>query len=81
MAKATRVSIQGDAFHLNGRPTYDGRTYQSKKIEGLLLNARMVQGIFDDRHPNDPNPSHHTGLSALRQRARAEADPALITLE
>lgn len=47
-AAKTTVSIQGDAFHINGRPTYAGRTWQGKKIEGLLFNSRMVQGTFDD---------------------------------
>jgi len=50
-ARRTSVSTHGDAFHINGRPTYEGRTYQGKKIEGLLMNSRMVQGIFDDRNP------------------------------
>jgi len=44
----TQVTIQGDAFLINGRPTYTGRTWDGKKIEGLLLNSRMVQGTFDD---------------------------------
>ena len=39
------------AFHINGQPTYAGRTWQGHKIEGLLLNSRMVQGIFDDLNP------------------------------
>lgn len=47
----TMVSIEGDAFLLNGLPTYAGRSYQGKKIEGLLLNARLVQGVFDDLNP------------------------------
>jgi hypothetical protein len=47
----TTVSIVGDAFHINGRPTYEGRTWRGHKIEGLLMNSRMVQGIFDDRTP------------------------------
>jgi hypothetical protein len=42
------VTIEGNAFHLNGVPTYVGRTWCGHPIEGLLLNARMVQGIFDD---------------------------------
>ena len=46
--RKTSVSIVGDAFHINGQPTYAGRTWNGKKIEGLLLNSRMVQGIFDD---------------------------------
>ncbi len=48
MKRNTIVSIEGDAFRLNGRPTYEGRTFREMKIEGLLLNSRMVQGIFDD---------------------------------
>jgi hypothetical protein len=47
----THVSIQGDRFFLNGKPTYEGRSYRGMKIEGLLPNARMVQGIFDDLNP------------------------------
>lgn len=49
--RKTTVSIQGDAFHINGRLTYEGRTWNEHNIEGLLLNSRMVQGIFDDLNP------------------------------
>jgi hypothetical protein len=47
----TTVAIDGEAFRINGRPTYRGRTFRGMKIEGLLMNARLVQGIFDDRNP------------------------------
>ena len=47
----TTVTIEGDKFLLNGRPTYEGRTWKGKKIEGLMMNSRMVQGIFDDLNP------------------------------
>ena len=47
----TKVSIQADQFFINGRPTYQGRSYRGMKIEGLLMNSRMVQGIFDDLNP------------------------------
>lgn len=50
--RQTTVAIVGDAFHINGQPTYKNRIWQGKKIEGLLLNSRMVQGIFDDRNPD-----------------------------
>jgi len=50
-ARKTAVSIRGDAFYINERPTYAGRTWQGKKIEGLLLNSRMVQGTYDDLNP------------------------------
>lgn len=51
MPGKTVVSIEGDAFHINGQPTYKGRSYRGWKIEGLLLNARLVQAIFDDLNP------------------------------
>jgi hypothetical protein len=47
----TVVSIRGDKFYLNDRLTYEGRTWNGINIEGLLLNSRMVQGIFDDLNP------------------------------
>jgi hypothetical protein len=48
----TEISIRGDGFLINGRPTYPGRRYKGNKIEGLLMNARLVQGIFDDLNPD-----------------------------
>jgi hypothetical protein len=50
-SRKTEVSIRGDAFLINGEPTYKGRTWKGKKVEGLLMNSRMVQGIFDDLNP------------------------------
>jgi hypothetical protein len=47
----TVVDIHGREFWINGQPTYKGREYQGKKVQGLLLNARMVQGVFDDANP------------------------------
>jgi hypothetical protein len=51
-APKTIVSIAGDVFQINGEPTYKGRYWRGRKLEGLLLNSRMVQGIFDDRNTN-----------------------------
>jgi hypothetical protein len=45
------ISIHGDQFWMNGRPTYSGRSYEGAKIEGLLMHSRMVQGIFSDSNP------------------------------
>jgi hypothetical protein len=47
----TIVSIENDQFYINGKPTYEKRYWKGNKIEGLLLNSRMVQGIFDDLNP------------------------------
>jgi hypothetical protein len=50
-ARRTEVTIRGDAFQINGRPTYAGRSFNGKRGEGLLMNVRAVQGIFDDLNP------------------------------
>ena len=47
----TEVSIRADQFFLNRKPTYPGRTYKGMKIEGLLMNVRAVQAVFDDLNP------------------------------
>jgi len=52
----TEVTIKNSHFLINGTPTYKGviwRTEAGKEIsmEGLLMNARLVQGIFDDLNP------------------------------
>jgi hypothetical protein len=49
--RLTVVEIRGDQFYINGKPTYENRYWKGLKIEGLLLNSRMVQGIFDDLNP------------------------------
>jgi hypothetical protein len=47
----TAVSIAGTEFHLDGMPTYRGRTFEGHKIEGMLFNVRAVQATFDDDSP------------------------------
>ena len=49
--RKTHVAIKGEKFIINDQPTYAGRVWKGHKIEGLLFNSRMVQGIFDDRNP------------------------------
>lgn len=51
--RRTVVSIEKGQFYINGRLTYEGRSWEGHKIAGLLMNSRMVQGIFDDLNPND----------------------------
>lgn len=45
----TSIDIRGTKFLLNGKPTYS--EIETTKIEahGLLMNARFIQGIFDDK--------------------------------
>ena len=47
----THATIEGDRFFINGEPTYKGRTFRGYRIEGLLLNSRMIQATFDDANP------------------------------
>jgi hypothetical protein len=49
--RKTTISIEGQTFVINGKPTFPGREYKGMKVEGLLPNSRMVQGIFDDLNP------------------------------
>lgn len=47
----TVISIRGTDFYINGEPTYKGRVHEGRFVEGLLINSRMVQAIFDDQDP------------------------------
>jgi len=47
----TRVEIDGERFLIDGTATYAGRKWRGHKIEGLLMNSRMVQATFDDENP------------------------------
>jgi len=49
--RQTAVAIEGPSLLIDGRPTYPGRTFRGMKVEGLLMNARLVQGVFDDLNP------------------------------
>ena len=48
--KDTSISIVGDEFYINGKPTFEGKTWRGMKIQGSLPNARLVNGIFDDKN-------------------------------
>lgn len=47
----TTVSIAGEDFLIDGTPTYAGRSFEGRRIEGLLFNVRAVQATFDDANP------------------------------
>lgn len=44
----TEIAIEGADFLINGERTYPGRSHEGRRIEGLLLNSRMIQAVFDD---------------------------------
>ena len=43
--RKTAVSIVSDDFYINGKLTYEGRTWNGHRIEGLLMNSRMVRRL------------------------------------
>lgn len=47
----THVAIEEDRFLIDGELTYRGQMFRGHRIEGLLLNSRMVQATFDDANP------------------------------
>ena len=45
----THVNIQGESFLINGKLTYSEIESSNPNAHGLLMNARFIQGVFDDR--------------------------------
>lgn len=51
----TKVSISGDKWYVNGEITYAGA-----RAEGLLMNVRMVNSVFEDTKRTDFDPEANT---------------------
>lgn len=45
----TKLSIDGTKFLINGSLTYSEYPDCPEKYKGLLMNARFIQGVFDDK--------------------------------
>lgn len=45
----TKLSIQGRRFLINGAPVYAELPNCPPQVHGLMMNARFIQGVFDDR--------------------------------
>lgn len=48
----TTVSVRGAQFLVDGEVANAGRTLDGIPLDGLLLNARMINGAFDDANPD-----------------------------
>ena len=59
-ASRTRVSIAGGHWQINGEVTYPGA-----QAEGLLLNVRMVNAVFEDRNRTDFDPDVNPDVPAV----------------
>ncbi|MGG1639030.1 hypothetical protein [Paenibacillus sp. NRS-1760] len=55
----TVLTIEGEQFVINGKKTYTEIEGSPSHVHGLLMNARFVQGVFDDKQ--DPNRFHRFG--------------------
>lgn len=51
MAGKTHIEVSGESWLVNGKPTYQGREFNGHRVEGLLLNSRMANAMFDDANP------------------------------
>ena len=63
------ISIENESFRINSALTYSEISSSKPEAHGLLMNARFIQGIFDDKADPDRlarwgnadwNPSAHT---------------------
>lgn len=45
------MTIEGEKFLIDGKPTYSDVPNVNPKALGMLLNSRMVQALFDDENP------------------------------
>lgn len=72
----TQLRIQGREFFINNNPVYhDINTHED--VQGLLMNARFIQGIFDDKQDRsrfhrfqrtfDPEANTEAFIAALPQ--------------
>ena len=44
----TEISLEGDKFLVNGTPTNEATTFRGVSMEGLMMNSRMANAVFDD---------------------------------
>lgn len=57
VSRSTRISIDKDRWHINGQPTYP-----NARAEGLLMNVRMANAVFEDARLPYLDPERNTDL-------------------
>jgi CubicO group peptidase (beta-lactamase class C family) len=74
----TRVSVKDGRWFLNGELTHRGA-----RAEGLLMNVRMVNAVFEDRNKPEFDPDANTGrfLARLAAYAAQGVDAVTINLQ
>ena len=47
----TQLTARGECWLINGQTTYKGQKYRDWDVQGLLMNSRMTNAVFDDENP------------------------------
>ena len=71
----TNLSIAKDRFLINGALTYQELPHADPRYHGLLMNARMIQGVFDDK--SAPDRFHRYGKTFSPEQNTSELIAAL----
>lgn len=66
----TRFSTLGEKFLINEKLVYSENEGNDPKVHGLLMNARMIQGIFDDEM--DPSRFERWGFGSWDPEAQTD---------
>ena len=74
-AARTRVSLREGQWLIN-----DEVTCRGARAEGLLMNVRMVNSVFEDRRKPDFDPEANTDRFLARARLRFPRRPCLYAL-
>ncbi|MEX2377599.1 MAG: hypothetical protein WD848_06170 [Dehalococcoidia bacterium] len=85
----TSVSISGEKFFINGRATHRGVSWNGHSIEGLLLNSRMVNGVYDatdgvvprGMEPWDPRKNTEDFIASMRSWREKGLDAIAINMQ
>ena len=72
----TSLSIQGESFLINGKLTYAEIDGSNPNAHGLLMNARFIQGIFDDK----ADPARFARWGKAEWHADAHTDDLIAAL-
>ena len=66
----TQITAHGERWLINGHATYYGWQYRGWDVEGLLMNSRMTNAVFDDANPCDAD---HFGRIQTRENGTLSA--------
>ena len=72
----THLEIRSEDFYIDGQATYAELPEAPPAVHGLLMNARFIQGIFDDR----AHPEHYARFGHAAWDPEANTDRLVAAL-